>query len=100
MVENIPRLSITLDKEVAEQLYEKGYTQGQRSAYKTLLLDCLRGLGREPKTERDCAEKLAVLVVEREETISLLRRLCQDFGDNNWEGDLRLVDIIKKHLIW
>ena len=38
------------------------------------------------------------LALERRETIALLRSLCAEFGDNDWEEDLYLPDIIEKHL--
>lgn len=38
------------------------------------------------------------LVDERAETIFILRIICKDHGDNDWEDDLHLADIIDKHL--
>jgi len=35
---------------------------------------------------------------EREETIKILRKLCTEFGDNEWADDLHLRDVIEKHL--
>ncbi len=36
---------------------------------------------------------------ERASTIQLLRGACRQFGDNDWDDDLHLVDIIEKHLL-
>lgn len=35
---------------------------------------------------------------ERKETIMVLRILCKYFGDNDWDENLHLADIIDKHL--
>lgn len=34
---------------------------------------------------------------ERKETYLLLKELCQDYGDNNWDEELAIPDIIEKH---
>ena len=36
---------------------------------------------------------------EREEAIATLRRVCDRFGDNDWDPWLPLADIIEKHLV-
>lgn len=36
--------------------------------------------------------------MEREETVKILRELCEEFGDNLWPDDLYLRDVIEKHL--
>lgn len=36
--------------------------------------------------------------VERKESVKILRQICARFGDNNWNDDLYLVDILDKHL--
>lgn len=35
---------------------------------------------------------------EREQTISALRNICSTYGDNDWDDDLHLADVIAKHL--
>lgn len=34
----------------------------------------------------------------RKETLLVLKELCKDFGDLDWNDDLHLADIIEKHL--
>jgi hypothetical protein len=67
------------------------YVQGQRRAFLSVLQTCMRELGQEDREK-------AVLVSEREEAISMLRMVCEEFGDNDWPDNLHLVDIIEKHL--
>lgn len=35
---------------------------------------------------------------ERAEVVDILRELCKDYGDNDWEDNLNLRDVIEKHL--
>jgi len=72
---------------------ESAYIQGKRVAWAELIRTALRELGYGPN-----AFDVSKLVVEREEAISQLRQLCEDFGDNDWEPGLHLADIIEKHL--
>jgi hypothetical protein len=37
-------------------------------------------------------------VIEREVLIGKLRELCTEFGDNDWEPDLNLGDVLDNHL--
>lgn len=46
----------------------------------------------------EAAERLTVLRDERDEAIRILRDVCEEFGDNDWDNDLHLADIIEKHL--
>lgn len=70
------------------------YESGRRTAYTELLRTCLRELGQE------VSEYSGVrLALEREETLSALRKICSDYGDNDWEPNLHLSDIIKNHLV-
>lgn len=41
---------------------------------------------------------IAQLTSERLGAIQALRKTCEYFGDNDWEPDLHLADIIEKHL--
>jgi hypothetical protein len=71
--------------------YEKGYEEGRRSAYRFMLRQCLSALGYESVDP-------SAWVLEREETVAKLREICEDHGDNEWENDLHLADVIDKHL--
>lgn len=71
----------------------KHYENGQRVAYSSILKTCCISLGYHvPGAHK------AVCIAEREEAIAKLREICEEFGDNEWESDLHLADIIEKHL--
>lgn len=72
---------------------ERVYIQGERRAWATMLDDCLKNLG----YNGDENERIG-WITEREEAISVLRRLCADYGDNDWDENLSLADILTKHL--
>ncbi len=77
---------------------EQDYVRGSRSAYRLILLHCLQGLDI-PLDQRDSIEKDIVrLATERDLAVSTLRRLCDDYGDNDWDDNLALEDVIEKHL--
>ena len=71
---------------------ERDYTAGSRMAWRQILGAALRNLGYSP------ALKAARLVAEREDAVAQLRRLCERYGDNDWEDNLHLGDVIEKHL--
>jgi hypothetical protein len=73
---------------------EASYIKGQRQTWSSLLAQCIRELGYELGTETE----LAKLIVEREEAVSQLRRICEDHGDNDWDETLHMADIVDKHL--
>lgn len=73
---------------------ERAYVQGTRSATLSMLFKCMRELGF--STDEGAAHKWAI---EREETIQALMSACRDFGDDDWDPDLHLADIINKHLV-
>ena len=75
--------------EVEEAVYEEGH----QMALIGMLTHCLKELGYE-----NAAAQAAAWVVEREQTLAVLRRLCREHGDNDWSNDLHLGDIIEKHL--
>jgi truncated hemoglobin YjbI len=77
--------------EVSEELFERGYIEGERRAYLSLLRQCINNLGEE---ERD----RSAWIIERQEAIARLRGLCEKHGDNDWPDSLHLADIIEKHL--
>ncbi len=67
------------------------YIRGQRQAWSTLLATAMRELGMTGCT-------LESLVLEREATVAALRSVCEEYGDNDWEDELHLADVIEKHL--
>lgn len=72
---------------------ELAYVRGSRMFALRTLVTCLTELG------YDSSEGAATRwVVEREETVSMLRRICEEYGDNDWEENLHLADVIDKHL--
>ena len=88
------------EKKLSE-LTESHYLQGQRSALVLQLYNVLRELSI-PYSNIDAAPEnlmtIASLTLEREDTISALRTVCEDHGDNKWDNDLRLSDVVNKHL--
>jgi hypothetical protein len=70
-----------------------GYGEGQRRAYINILQACFQHLGvKDPvTTQQDW-------ILERQEAIAQLRRICAEYGDNAWSDDLHLADILEKHL--
>jgi hypothetical protein len=88
---NANHLNAFTEDELVE-LQEEYESMGERLAWRQMLRQCLQGLGYDEET------KAAALIVEREEAVAALRSLCADFGDNDWEDGLRLVDVIEKHL--
>lgn len=72
---------------------EIAYEQGSRAAWQQLLSLALRNLGVE-----DPQAGAARWVAEREAAIQSLRSLCREYGDNEWEENLHLQDILEKHL--
>lgn len=75
---------------------ERAYVLGGRAAVRNILNQCIQALGTNAEEDKD--KRIAQLVSEREEALSVLRRLCDVFGDNDWPHDLHLADIIDKHL--
>lgn len=72
---------------------ELAYLRGQRSIWLRLLRDAARDLGQD--SPEWTAERWRI---EREETIAMLRQVCERHGDNDWPDDLHLGDVIEKHL--
>ena len=72
---------------------EAGYSAGRRSAYRTLLMQCARELGKgDPLTEA------AAMMAELSDTKVALRRVCEKFGDIDYPENLYLADVVEKHL--
>lgn len=72
---------------------EQDYLEGQRSAWLSLLIWVLGELGID-----DPEAGKVRWAIEREQTVAMLRRVCQEHGDNRWQEDLHLADVIEKHL--
>lgn len=72
---------------------EQDYERGRRAALIGVLGECLCQLGYEDPE----AQKIA-WIKEREATVAALRSVCEDHGDNDWDDDLHLADVIEKHL--
>ena len=72
---------------------ESAYILGSERAWMHMLQLCLQHLD-----NNDPMVKKSRLILERTEAIHRLRSLCEDFGDNDWEPNLHLADIIEKHL--
>jgi hypothetical protein len=73
--------------DVEEHFHELGH----RQAIRGVLGYCIRELGDEARTEHGWR-------VERADAVNALRRICEDFGDNDWDESLNLADVIEKHL--
>ena len=71
---------------------EKAFILGNRAAYQSVLAQCAREL--HGSEEGDLARAL----VQLEDVRRSLRRLCAEFGDNDWPDDLHLGDVLEKHL--
>ncbi len=72
---------------------EKDYELGVRQTTINTILFCLKNLS------NDDPLKISInTLIEREQAINILRQVCERFGDNNWDEDLHLADIIEKHL--
>lgn len=70
---------------------EAAFIRGEKAMARRLLSMALRELhGEELTPER--------LIAERADAIATLRRICDEHGDNDWEDNLHLSDILDKHL--
>ena len=78
-----------VQQEVTEK-EERIYECGSRAAYSNIIRQCRRNL--------DFHDDLSRLETEREDVIHLLRGICDEFGDNDWDEDLHLADVLEKHL--
>ena len=72
---------------------ETDYISGSRAAWLSMLQTCLRELGVD-----DPAAGQARWVSEREQTVAMLRQVCERYGDNDWPDTLHLADVVDKHL--
>lgn len=74
---------------------DRDYIEGNRAAWRMLLVQCLGELGHEAT---DAAVAHARAVAHLEATRAELRRVCEEFGDNDWPDELHLADVVEKHL--
>jgi hypothetical protein len=72
---------------------ESAYIEGSRRAYITILQACLKHLG-----VHDPVAGQHRWILERQETLAMLRTICAEYGDLDWTDDLHLRDILDKHL--
>jgi hypothetical protein len=79
---------------------EKIFERGSRAVYRELLGVALRGLGvaDAPNDPFAAQRRIGALESEDADARAQLRILCKDFGDNDWEDDDHLGDVIDKHL--
>ncbi len=84
--------------EELEEIKEQRFQDGRRSVLVDQLGFILKELRYCANTEDKELCTAAELAYERERSISMLRTVCEDFGDNDWEPTLHMVDIIDKHL--
>lgn len=77
---------------------ERGYIEGRRFTLVKQLTQALVDLKAFDKPEDEPLIKLAALVKEREETVSKLREVCEEHGDNDWSDNLHLADVVEMHL--
>ena len=91
-----------ISEEKLDELKELYYLQGERSALVQQLRKILEELYVSYDGEDDGAPAnliaIARMTTEREATISALRTVCESHGDNDWDANLHMVDIINKHL--
>lgn len=71
--------------------FERGHQQGETSAWTEIALIAINKLHVDDKA-------YAGLVVWKSQTIAALRRLCDEFGDNEWPDTLHPADVLKNHL--
>lgn len=69
---------------------ERAYIDGTQAAWRRMLGEAIRALG--PEGSADSWR------LERAGAVHALRVLCAEFGDNEWDDSLDLMDVIDKHL--
>lgn len=73
-----------------EEAEDKAYEKGRRAAYLAQLREAVKQLGEEGNEH--------AWLIERAETQTVLRELCEDFGDMDWDKDLYIPDVLRNHL--
>lgn len=70
---------------------EKAYLEGRKSFARQIFRDAVEEIGDDNREKSN-------LILERAEAIATLRSMCAEYGDNDWDDNLHLADILKKHL--
>jgi hypothetical protein len=81
-----------MSREGEQEEYERGYIEGERRAYLSVLRHVRSHFDHEGET------KELNWLIERQEAVGVLRGLCAQFGDNDWPDNLYLYDVLTKHL--
>ncbi len=74
---------------------ELSYLRGSKEAWTNVLRMALHNLAIDPDN-LDAAK--AAWILERRDTVAKLREMCDIYGDNDWDDDLHLADVIEAHL--
>jgi hypothetical protein len=78
---------------------EQGHLDGELQANLRLLRYALSALTATTlKLEDTALREVGRFVLQRQETVQKLRRVCAEFGDNDWRDDDWLADVVDKHL--
>lgn len=88
-----PLVGQAVDEEALRGLEDQAYENGYRAAAKAVIRSMLRRL-RPDEEDR----KLCRMALELDDTRQQLRRVCAVAGDNDWEDNLYLADVVEKHL--
>lgn len=80
----------------ADELRAQHEINGARRANTNLLVYALEQL--KSGDERSNVEKLAAMTLEREQAVTSLRRLAEQYGESDWPDGLALPEIIDKHI--
>ncbi len=81
-----------------EDVTERHWIEGNRAAWRSILQRAASELVGDGVAKESPEIRVAVLLAERDAARAVLRRLCENYGDNDWPDDLHLVDVIEKHL--
>lgn len=80
----------------ADEIRAQHEINGARRANTHLLAHVLEQL--KPGDDRTNVEKLAAMTLEREQAVTSLRRLAEQYGGSEWADSLSLPEIIDKHI--
>jgi hypothetical protein len=80
----------------ADEIRAQHEINGARHANTRLLAYALEQL--KPGDERTNVEKLGAMTLEREQAVTSLRRLAEQYGESEWREGLSLPEIIDKHI--
>jgi hypothetical protein len=76
-----------------DERIDRAYVRGMEGVWRSLVQQGIANIG--PSPVRD----LGALHAERHDAVRALREVCALLGDNDWEDDLHLGDIIEKHVL-